>query len=113
MTDMKGPESYGMWTYVWVIGLALWGGVAGFMSKLKSGRARAFNVTEFIGELAISGLVGVLTFFFCEWAGFNQLFTAAAVGITGHMGSRGIMLLERLMIKQLPGATQNDSKTDH
>jgi hypothetical protein len=97
MTDMKGPESYNLITYLWVLGLAIWGGIAGFMSKLKAGRVRAFNITEFVGEISISGLVGVCTFFLCEWAKMDQLFTAAAVGITGHMGSRGIMLLERII----------------
>ena len=91
-----GPTSYGWITYLWVLGLSVWGGVAGFLSKIKSGHARAFNLTEFVGEVTISGLVGIVTFFLCEWAGFNQLFTAAAVGVTGHMGSRAMMLFERI-----------------
>lgn len=104
MSDLKTPEGYSLITYLWVIGLSLWGGIAGFMSKVRRGRAHPFNLTEFIGEIAVSGLVGVCTFFLCEWAGLDQLFTAAAVGVTGHMGSRGIMLLERVIPNHLPGA---------
>lgn len=104
----NGPTSYGLLTYAWVVGLSVWGGVAGFVSKVRRGKTRAFNVTEFIGEIVVSGLVGVCTFFLCEWAGLSQLFTAAAVGVTGHMGSRGIMLLERVITNRIPGVKHDE-----
>ena len=112
MTDLKSPEGYGLITYLWVLGLAMWGGVAGFMSKVKNGSVRPFSLMEFIGEIVVSGLVGVCTFFLCEWAGLDQLFTAAAVGITGHMGSRGVMLLERVITNHIPGAKPNDCQPE-
>lgn len=57
-------------------------------------------MTELIGELVISGFVGVLTFYLCESAGINQLMTAGFVGISGHMGSRAVIMLEEyVMVK--------------
>lgn len=109
MSDLKSPETYSWLTYLWVLGLSMWGGVAGFMSKVKRGRAHPFNLMEFVGEIVVSGLVGVCTFFLCEWADLDQLFTAAAVGITGHMGSRGIMLLERVITNRIPGVKHDDN----
>ena len=83
----KDPSTYGLITYLWVTGLAAWGGLVNFYRKVKSGETRAFNVVELIGEIA--------TFWLCEAAQFNPLVTAALVGISGHMGSRAIYQLER------------------
>lgn len=90
----KDPSSYPLITYLWVIALAAWGGAVSFINKVKSGDARACNITEFIGEIVTSGFVGMITFWLCESASFNPLITAALVGITGHMGSRAMFHLE-------------------
>jgi hypothetical protein len=41
-------------------------------------------------------LSGVLTFYLCTWAKFDPLLSAAFVGVSGHMGSRAIMQLEKI-----------------
>lgn len=91
----KDPTSYTMLTYAWVGLLSAWGGAVNFMRKRKSGTARPFNVTEFVGELVTSAFAGVVTFWLCEAAGIAPLVTAALVAISGHMGSRAIFQLER------------------
>ena len=85
----KDPSTYGLITYLWVTGLAAWGGLVSFYRKVKSGETRAFNVVELIGEIATSAFAGLITFWLCEAAQFNPLVTAALVGISGHMGSQG------------------------
>ena len=47
----KDPSTYGLITYLWVTGLAAWGGLVSFYRKVKSGETRAFNVVELIGEI--------------------------------------------------------------
>ncbi len=89
------PETYPLITYAFVFGLSILGGVVSFMQKLKRGHARAWNVAEFIGELATSAFAGVITFYLCQWSGFSPLLTASFVGISGHMGSRAIAIMER------------------
>jgi hypothetical protein len=37
----------------------------------------------------------VVTFYLCEAAQFPPVLTAALVGISGHMGSRGLFLIEK------------------
>ena len=54
MTPDKDPSTYGLITYLWVTGLAAWGGLVNFYRKVKSGETRAFNVVELIGEIATS-----------------------------------------------------------
>ena len=98
----KDPTSYSFLTYGWVFGLAILGGVVSFMRKLQDGHTRAFNIVEFIGELVTSAFAGVLTFWMCEHASLSPLVTAAFVGVSGHMGSRAIFLVEGWLAKQFP-----------
>jgi len=87
-------------TYAWVVGLSIWGGIANFCHKMKTGHARPFNIAELIGELLISGFAGVLTFYICKATGIEGVTAAVFVGISGHMGSRAIFAFERWAMKR-------------
>lgn len=91
----KDPTTYSLITYLWVVLLASIGGAVNFARKLKAGTVRAFNITEFIGELMTSGFAGVLTFWLCEYAEVKPLLAAVLIGISGHMGSRAIFRIEK------------------
>lgn len=90
----KDPTTYSLITYLWVLGVASMGGIAGYVRKVKAGSAEKFSIMEVVGEMFISGFTGLITFWFCESAGIDPLLTAAFVGISGHMGSRAIALFE-------------------
>ena len=102
VTD-KSPELYGVLTYTWVIGIAALGGVTSFVSNVQRGEARAYNIVELIGELFISAFAGVMTFYLCELIDLPPLASAACVGIVGHMGSRGMFVLEKTVERILKG----------
>lgn len=70
-------------------------GMANFYQKVKSGKSRAFNVMELCGEIIVSAFVGLVTFWICKGYNVNEWLTAAAVAVTGHMGSRAIFLAEQ------------------
>lgn len=108
----KDPLTYSLITYLWVTGLASWGGVVSFYRKLKTGETRAFNVVELIGEIATSAFAGLITFWLCEAAEFNPLVSAALVGISGHMGSQAIYQLERWAQKRLGGDSTQEQRHD-
>jgi hypothetical protein len=102
----KDPTSYSLITYIWVIGLSAWGGIAGYIRRVKTKNPAHFSLAELVGEVCISGFVGVLTFYFCESAKINPILAAALVGISGHMGSRALYFLEAVCkrkISQLVG----------
>lgn len=90
----KDPMTYSLLTYIWVIGLSIWGGIAGYIRKLRTGVNTRFQLTDLIGEVVISGLVGVVTFWLCEASAINPLITAAMIGVSAHMGSRAIIMGE-------------------
>jgi hypothetical protein len=79
----------------WVFIVSMLGGLASWIRKVRAGIARPFNVAELLGELIVSAFVGMLTYWLCRAVGLNEWATAAAVGIAGHMGSRGLFLAEK------------------
>lgn len=91
----KDPFSYSLLTYAWVLIVAVAGGVVNFHRKMREGATRAFNITEFIGEIITSAFAGLLTFWLCEWAGIAPLLSAVLIAISGHMGSRALFGIER------------------
>lgn len=97
----KDPTSYELLTYLWVVALSGWGGVANYIRKVRTGQAERFSFMEIVGEIVISAFAGVLTFWLCELSGFQPLLTAALVGVSGHMGSRAIGLLEDKFKKKM------------
>lgn len=102
----KSVTGFALLTYAWVIGLSTWGGMVNYISKIKSGDIARFNITELIGDIAISGFTGLLTFWMCQAANFNELTTAVCVGVSGHMGTRMIGKLEQALSRKF--ALAND-----
>lgn len=98
----KDPLDYHIFTYLWVIGLSIMGGIVSFLRKVKLGVVHRFSVVELIGELFTSGFTGLLTFLMCEESGIPLRYTAVMVAISGHMGTRLIFLFEQWVQKKLP-----------
>ena len=96
----KDPLAYSILQYAWVFGLSSWGGLAHYIRKVKMGYSERFSIVELIGEITISAFAGIITFFLCEAAEAPKLITAAMIGVSGHMGSRTIFAIERLLQKK-------------
>lgn len=91
----KDPTNYGWLTYAWVLMLAISGGIVNFHRKMRNGDVRAFNLTEFVGEIFTSAFAGIMTFYLCEWSSVSPLLSAVFIAISGHMGSRAIFGIEK------------------
>lgn len=100
MAHSPDPIDFSWITYGWVAALSVWGGVTNFIRKVKQGESR-FNLMELVGEIVTSGFAGVMTFFLCEWSHTPDMLTAVLVGISGHMGARGITLLEGFLAERI------------
>jgi len=86
--------------YLWFIFLAAWGGTVSYITRRKKEKTQ-FSIVELIGEWVISGFSGLITAFICQEMNITFMFTAAATGIAGHMGGRGIYLLEIFIKKRI------------
>lgn len=103
----KEITNYSILTYGWVVLVSMWGGVVSFLRKHNDAVVRPFNLIEMIGELLTSGFIGVITFWLCEWSGTPPLLSAAMIGISGHMGSRGLYQFERWMTSKYARLTDD------
>lgn len=99
------PFSYSLVTYFWVFILSIWGGIVNYLRKVNTGAIARYSLVELIGELVISGFCGVMTFYLCEASDFEGTLTAAFVGISGHMGSRGIFMIENYIQRKFDNAS--------
>lgn len=97
----KDPTTYSLLTYLWVLGVAAFGGVVSYIRKMRSGQSDQFFVMEFIGEITIAAFTGLVTFWLCEAADLEQPLTAALVAISGNMGIRAIALFEDSIKRRL------------
>lgn len=86
---------------LWMAGIAMVGGYVNFRTKVQQGSARAWNLTELLGEMFVSGVVGVVAFWIFKGFEVNPYLTAAGVAISGHLGSRGIFMAEKAIEKKV------------
>lgn len=96
------PTDFGLITYAWVWGIAIMGGAVSYYQKVRKGHSK-YSIAEFVGEVVTSAFAGILTFYLCQASGMGQLLTAALVGVSGHMGSRALALLESVLKDKLKG----------
>lgn len=92
--DGFGISSFGL---LWFSLLAIWGGTANYLHRVKKAEI-PFSLMELVGEWTISAFAGVITAYVCYELGFSFYMTAAMAGIAGHMGGRGISLVEGWLI---------------
>ena len=106
----KDPLDYSLRQYGIVLVFALLGGLVSWVSKVRAGKVRGFQMLHLVGELATSALAGLLMFYFCEWIGLPKLLTICLVGVFGHMGTRGIALFEQWAERRFGSLTADDGK---
>lgn len=80
--------------------LALWGGLANYLNRLRYAKIKVFNILDFAGVITTSGFTGVVVFLLCKYNNIDQYMTAALVGISGHMGIKLVHKLEVLLERQ-------------
>lgn len=105
----KDPLTYSVLTYGWVVILSMWGGLVNYHYKMREGVVTRFQITEFVGDLTTSGFSGMITFYLCEYANLPQVLTAALVGVAGHMGARGIFMIEHALERKFLKTKQKEN----
>lgn len=96
---VKTVTDYSLTTYLWVSLLSFWGGAVRVYQNIKKGDK--FSFFELFGEMSISGFVGIITFWLCEYSGFSPLLTAALVGVSSHMGTVALAKFREFLMEKL------------
>jgi len=81
--------------------MAFAGGFVNWYAKVRAGHTRSVNVVELLGEMLVSGVVGLGSYMASDGLGLPPSFCAVSAGVGGHMGTRLLFLAEQWMIKKL------------
>ena len=99
---LKDPTTYSWLTYLWVVVLSAWGGTVRYLQSIKGTKV---PLRKLLVDLTVGGstsiFVGVITFFFCEAANFEPLWTAVCVAVTGHMGAEALVIISNVVRKRM------------
>lgn len=106
----KDPTTWTLAT--WSLGfiMASAGGLVNWYGRVKSGHTRACNFIELIGEILTSGFVGIVVFMTLQ--AFEQPvgLCAAFAGVGGHMATRLLFAVERVIESRLDEIKGKDEK---
>ena len=89
----RDPILFGTITYLWVLAISMFGGLASFIIKLNQSTEKqplGILFIKLIGELLVAGFAGMATFFLCQAWGLDGMYTAFAVAVSGHLGAKAI-----------------------
>lgn len=98
---MKSPLTYSLEQYGLILLVSIGSGIVRWIMRLRAGLIPTQRVAALIGEACISVFVGLITFWLCEWQELPELLTIAMVALAGNMGSRALVLMERIGDKLL------------
>jgi uncharacterized membrane protein (UPF0136 family) len=92
-------------TYVWIMGVAIVGGLVGYMNKTSK-----YTVVDMVKSTLTSTLTGFLAFCACFESGASMGWTLFAVGVAGLMGKRAWEDMENIirMRAGIPPKISND-----
>lgn len=93
----KDPTTWPYSTWLLAVGMASSGGLINWISRLRKGQTRAFNILELLGEIFTSGFVGLGVFMAAEATDQPLGLCAAAAGVGGHMATRLLFAVEKLL----------------
>jgi hypothetical protein len=87
--------------YVWVALISIVGGTAQHIRKIKQGIIQRFSFSEWFGDIFISAFVGYMTYNLCMHYNVSMELTAFFIGISSHLGTRAIILLEEIIYQSV------------
>ena len=99
----KDPTTWTAATWLLALGMAFGGGLVNWYAKIKRGHTRAFNIIELVGEVFTSGFVGLGVFMLLAAMDQSVGICAAAAGVGGHIATRLLFALERVIEARLEG----------
>ena len=88
----NSPENYSLITYVWVMGLSILGGIARVIFDLKKKVITSITLLNLVGEIFLSGFIGMMSFYICEYMEVPQPLGPAIIGVSAFMGTTTISL---------------------
>lgn len=81
-----------MWTFLWVFGVSLWGGIVSYFE-----RKEPFSWRRLLVHSCSASFAGMMTYFVCQAGNVPGALTGAICGLAAHMGTPALVsALKRL-----------------
>lgn len=77
-------------TYLWVVGISLWGGVVSFFEK----KGEKFSWGRLAAHLSSAGFTGVMTFYACRYGNIPEPLIGLFCGVAAHIGTPALLRLK-------------------
>lgn len=87
--DKETILTSGLLTYVWVVGVSLWGGLVSFFEK-----KAPFSWVRLFAHLLSSSFAGLMTFYLCQAANTPDALTGVFCGVAAHMGTPALLKMK-------------------
>lgn len=103
--DSREPfTNSGYITYLWVIGVSLWGGLVSYFEK----QDEKFSVKKLSAHLLSASFAGFLTFMLCDYGHIAGPLTGVFCGVSAHLGTPAL-LRTRFIRKFLESEFEEDA----
>jgi hypothetical protein len=109
MNTTSDPTTWPIITWVIALSMALSGGLINWLgnNRVKELNEGRFRIFELFGELFTSGFVGLGIFMLSDSMGYPLGVSASGAGIGGHMATRFLFLIERIIEARLLKASED------
>jgi len=87
--------------YLGIVLLAAAGGIMSYLGKWRSGEIKKFSFLALVVDTLISGFAGVLAALLAMSLNFNIELVFFCSGIAGHLGARGIFLMQIWLTRKM------------
>ncbi len=108
----RDPTNWPWGVWVLALGMSLAGGFVNWYGRIKSGHIITFNILELIGELFTSGAVGLGVFMVLEAWDQPIGVCAAACGVAGHMSTKLLFAVGRVVESRINVFVANKKRKD-
>lgn len=99
----KGQFFDSVWlTYLWVLGVSLWGGIVSFFEK----KDEPFSWKRLFAHLSSASFAGMMTFYICQYGNVPEPLIGVFCGVAAHMGTPALLRLK--IVRQFFGKDSKD-----
>lgn len=89
MDSKESLLTSGIVTYIWVVGVSLWGGLVSFLEK-----EAPFSWVRLFAHLLSSSFAGLMTFYLCQAGSVPEPLTGVFCGVAAHMGTPALLKMK-------------------
>lgn len=108
----KDPLNWTLGTWVIALIMASGGGIINWFSHARARDPHRFSIIELFGEIFTAGFVGIGVFMVAASYAQPTAICAALAGVSGHMATRLLFLLENWIEMQVTKRTKSAEHSD-